>query len=139
MEDRKILINQIRTPDGTILISQHRHDYVTYTDKNGLTYMADGGDAYLRRNTHPSAPYEELSIYEGDELDFEYFRTVFCRGGRGKDGNEPLTWVPLCKMSDDWLKATIVYEEELRPDNKYTKYFKEEVEYRINNNIKIDE
>lgn len=138
-KERKILVNQIRTPDGTILISRHRHDYVTYTDDNGLEYMVDGGTAYLRRNIHPSAPYTDISIYEGDETDFEYFRTVFCRGGRGKDGKQPLTWVPLAEMSNDWVEAVITYEEELRPDNIYLGYFKQEVEYRKKNNILIED
>ena len=34
--EKQIIINQIRTPDGTLLKSMHRHDYVEYTDKNGL-------------------------------------------------------------------------------------------------------
>lgn len=138
-EERKILINQIRTPDNTILVSQHRHDYVTYTDKNGLIYMVDGGNSYLRRNTHPDNPYTELSIFEGDELDFEYFRTVFCRGGRGKDGNEPLKWVPLAEMNNNWVEATIAYEKEYRPSNRFIEYYEKELEYRINNKITIDE
>lgn len=136
-EDRKIIINQIRTPDGTVLISRHRHDYVTYTDKNGLEYMVDGGTDYLRRNVHKEAPYTEISIFEGDDVDFEYFRTVFCRGGRGKDGTEPLKWVPLAEMSNSWVEAVISYEEELRPNNPYLKFFRQEVVYRDENKIYI--
>ena len=33
----------MRTPDGTILESKHRHDYVTHLDANGNEYMLDGG------------------------------------------------------------------------------------------------
>ena len=60
----KIICNQIRTPDGTILISHTVHDYKEYKDKNGLVYMVDGGNDYLRRTVHKEAPYEELTIYE---------------------------------------------------------------------------
>ena len=50
MMNEKYLANRIRTPDGTILESMHRHDYVTYIDANGKEYMVDGGLDYLRRN-----------------------------------------------------------------------------------------
>ena len=41
---RELVYNAIQTPDGTILRSRHRHDYVTHKDANGKTYMLDGGD-----------------------------------------------------------------------------------------------
>ena len=34
-EKEEILNSRLRTPDGTILESIHRHDYVTHTDANG--------------------------------------------------------------------------------------------------------
>ena len=34
-EKEEILNSRLRTPDGTILESEHRHDYVTHTDANG--------------------------------------------------------------------------------------------------------
>ena len=59
----RILINRIRTPDGTVLSSYNRHDYVTHLDKNGETYMVDGGTNYLRRNVN-IIPYEELTVVD---------------------------------------------------------------------------
>ena len=44
--EKKLILSRIRTPDGTILTSYHQHDYVTHTDKNGETYMLDGGSEY---------------------------------------------------------------------------------------------
>lgn len=40
---QEILINQIQTPDGTILRSHHEEDFRSYKDKNGKTYSVYGG------------------------------------------------------------------------------------------------
>lgn len=37
--ERKLLVNRIQTPDGTILTSKSVHDYVTHTDANGEEYI----------------------------------------------------------------------------------------------------
>ena len=136
MEDKQIILNQIKTPDGTILKSMHRHDYVTYTDKNGLVYMVDGGNEYLRRNVNEEAPHEELTIYA--DAPFEIIRENFHRGGRGKDGTEPLTWVPMSKMSDEWLLACITYNKKLGLDESTANdIYKKELKYRQAQGISI--
>jgi len=131
---KKIILNRIKTPDGTILISHHRHDYVTYIDKNGLEYMVDGGTEYLRRNTHEGVDYEELSVY--DDEPFEIIRKYFERGGRGIDGKQPLTWVPLSEMNTEWVEACIKYNEERGMENSFAnEMYKKELEYRKINNL----
>lgn len=137
--DKQIILNRIRTPDGTILTSYYRHDYVTHIDsKNGLEYMCDGGLDYLRRNNHKEAPYEELSVYSDEP--FEIIRESFHRGGRGINGDQPLTWVAISKMNDNWLQATIEYNTKKGMEDTFaTKMYIEEQEYRKLNNIKIDE
>lgn len=57
-----ILKNAIKTPDGTIIESKHRHDFVSYTDKNGKYYAVDGGLDYLRRLGDND--YTELSEFK---------------------------------------------------------------------------
>jgi len=101
----EILVNMIRTPDGTIIQSKHRHDYVTYLDNNGLEYMVDGGQAYLRRNIHDDYPYEEMSLYKEDSIDT--LREYFVWGTRGIDGKQPLTWVKLKDMSSAHIEAIL--------------------------------
>ncbi len=61
---QQIILNSIRTPDGTILVSEHEHDFVRYTDKNGLKYAIDGGNVFRRRMC--AGPYTELSEYAGE-------------------------------------------------------------------------
>ena len=135
--ERQILCNRIQTPDGTILTSYNRHDFKTHLDKNGYIYMVDGGMDHLRRNIVQEAPHTELTVY--DDAPFETIREVLYRGGRGKDGRQPLKYVALNEMSNDWVQATITYEEDHRPDNKYLKYYRQELEYRKDNNIRIEE
>lgn len=36
-----IISSRLQTPDGTVLHSKHRHDYVTHTDANGKEYMLE--------------------------------------------------------------------------------------------------
>lgn len=136
--EKRIILNQIKTPDGTILKSMHRHDYVTYTDANGLDYMVDGGNEYLRRNRHDEAPYEELTVYS--DAPFEVIRESFHRGGRGKDGLQPLTWVPMSKMSDAWLLACIEYNEERGLGDSFAnEMYKAELKYRQEKGIFIED
>lgn len=105
MSEARIVANRIRTPDGTILESMHRHDYRTYVDANGKEYMVDGGLDYLRRNVHDDAPYEELSVY-ADDLHIE-IRNVFKWGTRGKDGKQPLKYVVLKDLTTEHIEAIL--------------------------------
>lgn len=136
--ERKLIVNRIKTPDGTILTSRHRHDYVTYKDANGLDYMLDGGNEYQRYIIQESAPFENLSLYT--DSPFEEIRKEFCRGGRGKDGRQPLTWVPIANMSNSWLTACIPYNIERGFNESIsTEMYRKELEYRKEHNIFIED
>ncbi|WP_019531427.1 metallophosphoesterase [Dasania marina] len=66
MKEKQIILNQIRTPDGTILTSKHRHDFNSHVDKNGETYIVDGGIEYLKRSINKEK-FHEMSLYTGDQ------------------------------------------------------------------------
>jgi len=136
-KDRRLIVSRIQTPDGTILTSYHRHDYVIHLDKNGEEYMLDGGNDYQRRSVN-KVPATDLSVYS--DAPFEVIREVFCRGGRGKDGKQPLTWVPMSKMSNSWLEACIVYNEERGMGESFaSQMYEKELDYRKENNIVIED
>ena len=122
----KYLANRIRTPDGTILESMHRHDYVTYIDANGKEYMVDGGLDYLRRNIHDDAPYTELSVLSTDE--HSVIREVFKWGTYGIDGKQPLSYVILKDMSWDHIEAVLETQTQLREHIRQV--FVNELDYR---------
>jgi hypothetical protein len=122
---KRLVLNQIQTPDGTILTSYHVHDYKTYIDKiSGEEYMVDGGTYYAKRsiNIHP---YIEQSVYEDDP--FEIVRQSLRWGTYGKDGNSELTWIKLCDMETDHILACLSYA---KIDDMYHEFFWKELEYR---------
>ena len=125
--DKQLIYNAIKTPDGTVLVSYHRHDYKTHIDDNKEKYMIDGGLEYIRTSVN-KIPAESLAVY--DDEPFTKIREFMHRGGRGTDGKQPLEYVKLSEMNDDWVKAVIKYEEELRPNNRFLKFYRQEKEYR---------
>jgi len=114
----KLILNRIRTPDGTILTSYHRNDYVTHLDLNGARYAIDGGLDYLKRNL--SLEYEELSVY--DNASFEIVRLSF----NIEIDNE---FIPLKDVDSHSLRALISGENAQLAKNKI-KLIKDELSCR---------
>ena len=101
----QLLAQRIRTPDGTILQSYNRHDYKTHLDAvSGETYMVDGGLDYCRQNIN-KVPAEDLCVYVDD--DFMHIRAAFSWGTRGKDGRQPLKYVPMKDLDTDHIQAIL--------------------------------
>ena len=123
--ESKLLLNRIKTPDGTILTSYNRHDYVTHKDT--LTkeiLMVDGGTDYLRRNM---GTYEELSVYDdGSHLTR---RSAVHWGTRGKDGKQPLVYKLLKDLDSDHIEAILKTQHQL--SEFYKEVFMEELKYRF--------
>lgn len=163
-----LLATWIMAPDGTMLPSFYRHDYRNHVtvDETKLVHkeelkepedtvseewiewfkdavpqvissresMVDGGTEPFGRR---GGIYTEMSVYDTDP--FEVIRRFVCRGGRGKEGDEPLTWVPLFRINNSWLQNIIIYEEENNPKSIYLSFYIKEFEYRRENNIFIPE
>ena len=121
----RILLNRIKTPDGTILTSYNRHDYVTHKDSiTKEVLMVDGGTDYLRRNM---GTYEELSVYDdGSHLTR---RSAVHWGTRGKDGRQPLVYKPLKDLDSDHIEAILKTQHQI--SDFYREIFKEELKYRF--------
>jgi hypothetical protein len=129
-----ILLNRIRTPDGTVLTSRSRHDYKTYMDANGEVYMVDGGLQYLRRSVN-NVSATELSLDSGDNI--EDIREGFEWGTYGKDGKQPLKRVLLKNLTNEHIHAIIQTQTHL-PDDMID-VFRRELCYRKANNCNISE
>lgn len=127
-----LLANRIQTPDGTILQSYHRHDYKVYTDKNGETYMVDGGLDYIRR-TIPKIPPKDLSVWSDDP--HEVVREAACWGTRGRDGKQPLTYKPLCELTTEHIEAILETQPMIWP--AFRAAFERELKWRTEHDVVI--
>ena len=101
-----IIRNSLITPDGTELISRHRHDYVEYTDANGKVYMVDGGTDYLKRSANGDEIDTSIVVADTDYGE-NVVRENLMWGTRGKSGDEPLRWVALKDMETEHIEAVL--------------------------------
>jgi hypothetical protein len=123
--ETRLLLNRIKTPDGTILTSYNRHDYLTHKDAiTKEVLMVDGGNDYARRHV---GTYEELSVYDdGSHLTR---RSAVHWGTRGKDNKQPLTYKPIKDLDSDHIEAILRTQTQI--SEFYKEVFKEELKYRF--------
>ena len=121
---RKLVLNRIRTPDGTDLTSRHVHDYQSHKDKNGEIYMCDGGTSYLKRSVNEES-YEDLSLYSTDS--FEKLREGIEWGTFGKNGNEPLHYKSVSNMSSNHINSIL---SQYKLEDYLKEVFEKEISYR---------
>lgn len=118
-----IILNAMRTPDGTVLNSIHRHDYITHEDENGKVYMLDGGRDYVRCSAHGD---EVLMTLYADEP-HSVQRWVLTWGTYGKNGDQPLQRKPIALMDTDHLNKVL---EDCNPRDVIRVAMQEELIYR---------
>jgi len=123
-KESHLLVNKWSAPDGTILISRHRHDFVSHEDAEGNLYYLDGGTEYIRT----SGNLKNECVYT--DSSFEVIREYFTWGSYGVDGMQPKKITKLKDLGEDHINAI------LRTQNNLPKYmkelFKSELEYRLN-------
>lgn len=131
----RLVRQAIQTPDGTILESRHRHDFVTHKDAvSGETYMVDGGLEYSRGIVN-KVPAKDLCVYLEDGIGI--VREAITWGTRGKSGGEPLRYVKLCEMSDAHIQACLETQTQMHPH--YREAFQQELQYRKDYGIAIED
>lgn len=131
----ELLVNAIKTPDGTILESRYRHDYQSYTDSiTGETYSVDGGLDY-RSGTYTSKGVTNLSLYSDDPHD--KIREGFTWGTYGKCGTLPKHYLKLKDMTTDHINAILTTQFHIT--KAIRKAFEDELEWRNENECHIYE
>jgi hypothetical protein len=94
METVNIIQNAIRTPDGEILNSLHRHHFITHKVGDTL-YMVDGGLDYIRRS---GEDYEDLTLTNKDSIEDIKLKLLI------KVNNK---WVKIIECSDKVIKSVV--------------------------------
>jgi hypothetical protein len=103
---RQLVYNAVTCLDCLdTIVSYHRHDYKTCRCPNRA--MVDGGTDYGRYGAMDMKKIVYHEVFADD--DFQLVRQYATRGSRGKDGLQPLTYIPLKDMDDDYLKAVLEY------------------------------
>jgi len=117
-----------------IIESNHRHDYVTCGCGGCAT---DGGFDYIHRAHQDGIEYVALDMYSTDP--HWAIRQYVKRYGYGKIGTsdygKPRVTI-LKDMTDEHLNALLTY---CLPNNSFLPIYKNEIEYRKQNKIKINE
>jgi len=130
MKVEQLVYNSVKCLQcGEELISYHRHDYKTCSCENET--MVDGGLSYTRYGGLDVRMVKPHMIYDDDP--FEIVREYASRGGRGVNGDEPLTYTKLKDINDDWLDAIIDYGGPIW----HMELIKKEILHRYDNKISV--
>lgn len=101
-EERKLIANIWRTPNGTVLQSKHRHDFVQ--DEHG-NYLDGGLEGYIRIGGSALRHWENLCVYSDDA--HEKKRESFRWGTYGPNGDQPRKWVLLRDLTTPHIEAIL--------------------------------
>ncbi len=120
---KQLVYNAVKCLEcGETIVSHSRHDYKTCECPNSA--MVDGGTEYGRYGAMDMSKIEKIDVYDDD--DFEIVRKHATRGSRGPDGDQPLSWIAICDMDDDYLEAVLDYGG----PEWHINIIKKEIEYR---------
>lgn len=120
----ELIYNAIQIPDGRVLVSRHRHDFSYVIDTtNSKAYMLDGGLDYQRRSCNG----DEIDLSKYDNEPHSVQRIYVSWGTYGKNGDQPLTYKPVCDMELEHIEAVL---KECNPKDVIKKCMENEIEYR---------
>lgn len=115
----------LTTPDGTELISTHRHNYVVHKDANGKEYGIDGGNDYCRLiGDIGDCTYREITSKSPHEEIREYYEW----GTYGINGDQSVRYIKLKDLSIDHIKAILSTQTQLK--DELVNIFNDELEFR---------
>lgn len=130
--EKRILYNAIKTPDGTVIVSKSRHDFVCHIDANGKRYCVDGGLNYIRRLAD-TFDYEDLTVMddENHETRRQYLFWGINYDENGKWLESGTIWKNIKDLDTDHIE-NILDGGYVRFNKFYTQVFNDELKYRRN-------
>lgn len=127
--DRKLLVNKIICPDGTVLQSRSRHHFVEHIQEDGREYFVDGGLEYQRIG-FSDEEYTDCTCYTDDPI--EKIREHFTWTSVLDKDCKPLS-KPICNLlkdlDDHHVSVLVEWTSENYP-KKINDVFVMEHEYR---------
>ena len=134
--ENQIILNRVQCREcGEVLTSYNRHNYKTCGCTNET--MVDGGTDYQRYGgLNLDLVDISSTIYLSE--DHEMNRSAAHWGNRGKDGRSPLSYKSIADMSNKHI-INIILDMEGKIIPWMEEIMKKEIEYRITNNITIDD
>lgn len=112
-----ILYNAIQCPDGTVIESKHRHDFVMHKQEDGREYFVDGGRDYQRIGYSDK---EFINLLVTTESPHEKIREVFTwTSCLDAAGNRLPAYVTkkLKDLDNNHIKALVKYTKDGYPDH----------------------
>ena len=131
-KEKQLVANIWETPDGTILWSRFRHDYVHYVDANGEEYSVDGGNDYCISLVNQEK-MKSLCVYNTDPWNLQ--RQYILRGTFNRQGDR--IWVPMSRLSNKHLENIVKDDKEYY--GRKSTVWSRELNYRKKNRIVVEE
>lgn len=129
---KRILYNAIKTPDGTVIESKYRHDFVCHIDNNGKRYCVDGGLSYIRRLAD-TFDYTDLTVM--DDENHETRRETLLWGinydKEGKWIESGTIWARIKELTTEHIEA-ILDGNYVTTNPFLEQVFNDELKYRRN-------
>ena len=136
LEDAFLILNSCRCLGCyEVLVSTHQYNYFMCPCENHT--FTGGGTSYIHRGGEDMFLVKSQDIFS--DAEHSILRTVVCRGGYGKKGEEHYRVTRLADMSDAYLAASIEFVSIHPTQNKYLQIYRNEVEYRQLHNIRIED
>lgn len=112
MQEHHLIANRWQCPDGTVLQSLHRYDYVSHKDAlTGEECCVDGGIFGVLRT---SGNLKDLCVYSNDSHELQ--REFFHWGTRGVDGKQPLVFIAAKDMTTEHIESCIETQDRIAPE-----------------------